>query len=106
VCAHSAHFANKQFANKRFLAFLRKAVTSAGTAATERWRGSDGAAVTASLQLGVRQCCRLADTMRQRALGTSAWNRKATGYYDGVTPTLVYMALAWAICGDPEDPRN
>jgi len=28
------------------------------------------------------------------ACSTSAWNRKATGSYDGVTPTLVYMAFA------------
>ena len=41
-----------------------------------------------------------------KPLSTSAWNRKVTGPYDGVTPTLVYMAFALAICGDPEDPRD
>ena len=39
------------------------------------------------------------------ARSTSAWNCKATGSYDGVTPTMVYMAFARAICGDPEDPH-
>jgi len=63
----------------------------------------------------------------ERACSTSAWNRKTTGSYDGVTPTreimlfigkpmgrsivisntptMVYMAFARAICGDPEDLR-
>ena len=30
----------------------------------------------------------------EQARGDSAWNRKAMGSYDGVTPTLVYMAFA------------
>jgi len=30
----------------------------------------------------------------ERARSTSTWNRKATGSYDGVTPTLVYMDFA------------
>jgi len=29
-----------------------------------------------------------------KARSTSAWKRKATGSYDGVIPTLVYLAFA------------
>ena len=38
--------------------------------------------------------------------GGSAWNCKPMGSYDGLTPTLVSMACAWAICVESEDSRD